>query len=311
MSSVKEQGIFAEVEAAYGVAETLVAADAILVQDLTFTPTESLRLIERNVINSSLNIRQALYGGSLLGFQFGVELKGSGSLGVAPQALGDLFRACGLDETIVGATSVTYTPSSDFANFESATIGLRQGGNYRIARGCRGTVSLNYTVGQVVIASFNMIGHIESELEAAAPTPAFEAGNPPAFLDAALTMGAVEFPISALVMDMANNISISPDPNEADGYGQIRVTSRQSGGTIDPEDQDIDTKDFVGELRANTTQAILTGVIGPATFRHALSIPLAYFKNVQFGDREELIVANVEYGAADTDGTDDFSLQLT
>jgi len=106
--SVREQCIYVELEAAAGSAETLVAADAILVEDLRFNPAESLRMIDRNVINSSLNPRKSVYGGALLGFQFSVELKGSGSAGVASQGVGDLLQACAMSETVVGSTSVTY-----------------------------------------------------------------------------------------------------------------------------------------------------------------------------------------------------------
>jgi hypothetical protein len=310
--SVKQQGIFVEVEASSGTAETLIDADAILIQNLQFNPTESLRLIERNVINSSLNPRKAIYGGSLLGFQFEVELKGSGTAGTAPQALGDLLRSCGLDETIVAVTSVTYNPLSDLSQHESCTIGLRQGDNYRIAKGCRGNVSFVFPTGGICLARFNMIGHIESETQAAAPTPAFQAGTPPAFINVAFTVAATEFPIAELVLDCQNQISMAPDPNATDGFGAIRVTSRNSQLTLDPEDQGISTKDWVGLLRAGTSQAVATGTVGSsAGNRFALSVPLAYERDVQFGDREELMITNITMGCEDTDGTNDFSLVFT
>lgn len=309
--SVREQGIFAELEATPGTAETLVAADAVLIQDLSFNPVESLRLIERNVINSSLNPRKAIYGGSLLGFQFAVELKGSGTAGVAPQGLGDLLTACGLSETVVADTSVTYAPSSTLSAHESVTIGLRQGGNYRIASGCRGNVSFSFPTGGICLARFNMIGHIESEDEDTAPTPSFQAGNPPAFLDAAFTVASTEFAINELTLDCQNQMSIAPDPNSADGFGEIRVTARNSQGTFDPEDQLIDTKNWVGILRAGTSQAIATGTIGTAGNRFALTIPLAYFREISFGDREELITNTITFGCEDTNGANDWSLAFT
>lgn len=310
--SVREQAIYVQLEASSGVAETLASNDAILIEDLRFNPAESLRLIERNVINASLNPRKAIYGGALLGFQFAVELKGSGSAGVAPQALGDLLQACGMSETVVASTSVTYKPLSDLSLHKSVTIGLRQGGNYRIAKGCRGTVSFTFNAGEIVKANFNMVGKIESESAAAAPAPSFEAGTPPPFLNAAFTIAGTEFPIAVLTLDLANTLSIAPDPNEPDGFGAIRITARATRGTIDPEEQLISTKDFVGTLRTGTSQAIATGVIGStAGNRFALTVPLAYFRNVQYADREELIVTSIEFGAEDTDGTNEFSLQFT
>jgi len=229
--SVREQCIYVELEAAAGSAETLVAADAILVEDLRFNPAESLRMIDRNVINSSLNPRKSVYGGALLGFQFSVELKGSGSAGVASQGVGDLLQACAMSETVVGSTSVTYAPLSDLSLHKSVTIGLKQGGNYRQARGCRGTVSIAFKCGEIVRMNFNMIGKIVSEAAAAAPTPTFESTIPPAFLNVATTIATVEFPFETLNFDVANTIAIAPDPNETDGFQLPRITARKSSGT--------------------------------------------------------------------------------
>lgn len=308
--TVREQAIFVEVEAVYNTAETLVAADALAVQDLRFNPAESARLLERQTIRESLNAAKALYGGALLGFQFAAELKGSGSAGTAPQALGDLLRACGMSETVVASTSVTYAPEQPA--HEGCTIGLKQGGNYRIARGCRGSVSFTLAAGQICLANFNMIGHIESETEAAAPTPSYESTVPPAFTNAAFTIASTEFPISQMTLDMANNLAVADDPNSSDSFGEIRITNRQAGGQIDPEEQLINTKDLIGIYRAGTSQALATGVIGAsAGNRFALNVPLAYWRSPQYADRDELIVVQIDYGAEDTDGTDDFSLQFT
>jgi hypothetical protein len=105
---------------------------------------------------------------------------------------------------------------------------------------------------------------------------------------------------------------MAPDPNATDGFGAIRVTSRNSQLTLDPEDQGISTKDWVGLLRAGTSQAVATGTVGSsAGNRFALSVPLAYERDVQFGDREELMITNITMGCEDTDGTNDFSLVFT
>lgn len=309
--SVRERALFVEVEAAAGTAETLVAADAVQVQNLTFNATENMRMIEREIIRSSLNPEKAVYGGSMIGFQFDVELKGSGAAGTAPR-IGDLFRACGCDETVVASTSVTYNPSSTLSSHETCTIGYREGDNYRIARGCRGTFSINMTTGGYALVTFNMVGVIQSESETAAPTPSFESTVPPAFLDATFTIASTEYPIEALTLDVQNNIAIPPDPNEVNGYQLPQITSRNTQGSMNPEAQAIGDEDFVGDLRAGTNIAIATGTVGGTAGNiWALTIPQAYYSEIAQGDREELLTWDITFRAADTDGTDDFSLQLT
>lgn len=310
--SVREQALFAEVESVPGTAEALVGADVLQVQNLQPNLAENLRFLEREIIRSSLNPEQGVYGGALGGVQFDVELKGSGSAGSSPR-LGDLLRGCGLSETIVTSTSVTYAPISALASHETLTIGYREGDNYRILRGCRGTFSMNLQSGQYGLITFNFIGRIHSETQTAAPTPSFETTVPPAFLGATFTVGGYAAKIQALTMDIQNNLVPGDNPNNADGFGDlVRITGRNTSGNINPEREGISTKDYVGIFRAGTLQAIQTGVIGgTAGNRWALAFPTAYFRNIEAANRDEILTYGIPFGAADTDGTDDFSIAFT
>jgi len=310
--SRRNRAIFVELEATAGTAETLVNVDVVQVQDLQVNVAESLRMNEREIIRSSLNPEKAVYGGAKIGFQFTVELKGSGAAGTAPR-IGDLLQACSCSETVVASTSVTYAPQSDLTLHKTVTIGYMEGGNYRIAKGCRGTFSIDATSGQYAKVTFNLRGRIHSESVAAAPTPSFETTVPPAFVGATFVVGAYAAVIEKLTMDIANNIVDGTNPNNSDGFGALTtITGRATRGTINPEVELISAKDFVGIFRAGTDQAIGTGVIGgTAGNRWALSIPNAYFRNVGDGNRDELLTYEIEYGARDTNGTDDFSLAFT
>jgi hypothetical protein len=309
--STREQAIFAKVEAVSGTAETLTGSHAVQVQGLQPNVAEDARMIEREIIRSSFNPEQAVYGGSLIGFQFDVELKGSGTVDVAPR-YGALLRACGMAETITAATSVVYNPTSTIASIESCTIGYKEGGNYRIAKGCRGTFSIDLTAGKYGKIHFAMKGRISSEAVATAPTPSLETTVPKAFVGATFVIGAFAAPISALKLDISNNVVVSPNPNDAEGFGAIRIVARGTKGSVDPERELISTKDYVALFRAGTQQAIQTGTIGgTAGNKFALAIPKAYFRNPAAGDRDEILTFDIEFAAADTNGTDDFSLTLT
>lgn len=309
--SVREQALYAAVEVTPGTAETLAGTDALEVQNLQPNPVENIRMLDRQIIRGSLNPAQSVYGGSLFGFQFDVELKGSGSAGSAPR-LGRLLRACGMDETIVAATSVTYTPNSDMSSHDSVTIGYRDGPNFRVIKGCRGNVAINLSAGQYGVLSFTMLGKIESESEASAPAPSYETTIPRAFVGASFAIGGTAVPIEALTFDLQNTTSYSPDPNQPDGFGAIRITERNTQGTMNPEAQGINTKDFIGLLRAGTTQAIATGTIGSTTGnRWAISVPSAYFREIAFGEREAVLTNEITFGCAESSGDDEISIQFT
>jgi hypothetical protein len=170
---------------------------------------------------------------------------------------------------------------------------------------------MNLVAGNYGILTFNFVGHIESEAEAAAPTPTFEATLPPAFLAATFVIGAYAAPIESLTLDMQNQLAISPDPNSANGYGAIRITARNTQGTVNPEHEDISTKNYINELRSGTAQAIQTGVIGSAGNRWALAIPNAYWRELGFADREQLMTFDGSFGCVESSGDDEVSLQFT
>lgn len=310
--SVREQALFAKLESTFGTFNTPVGTDVLQVMNLKPNPAENLRWISREIIRSSLNDEQGLYGGALMGFEFDVELKGSGAAGTAPR-FGPLLQACGLQETIVASTSVTYRPISTLTSHKGVSIGYKAGGVYRTAKGCRGNVSMTLAAGMPAKLSFKMVGQINTEADAAAPSPTFETTRPPPFLSAAFSIGAFACPIAELSLDLANTVAISPDPNSANGYGEVRVTARKTAGKVNPEAKLIATKDYVGIFRANTLQAMVTGTIGgTAGNRWALNIPNAYFMNVPFGERDQLLTHEIEFGAAESASLDDeFNLVLT
>lgn len=309
--STREQAIYAKIESTPGTYDAPAGSDAIEVANLKVNPAENLRWIERPIIRASLNPQQGLYGGALMGFEFDVELKGSGTAGTAPR-WGRLALGCGMQETVVAVTSVTYTPESTLTDHESLSIGYRAGGVYRTAKGCRGTVSLRMAAGEPAMLSFKLVGHINSEADASAPTATYETTRPPPFVGATFTIGSFASAIAELSIDLQNNVAISPDPNGTDGYGEVRVTARNTSGKVNPEAKLIATKDWIGIFRANTTQAIATGVIGgTAGNRWAVSAPAAYIRNPPFGERDELLTHELELGFSESSGDDEIAIALT
>src|SRR5688500_3893116 len=136
--------ILAKIETTYNIDPGLAAADdAILVENPSWS-YEGAKMYARSPVRPSLAPLKSLFGGSLMTVTFDVEVKGSGSAGTAPE-LGTLLRMCGLGETVVGATSVTYAPVS--TAHESGTIHYYSDGKLHILTGCKGTFSANLETG--------------------------------------------------------------------------------------------------------------------------------------------------------------------
>lgn len=310
--AVSNRGIWAAIEATYRTGESIVAGDAIEVENLNFSPLESAKIVQRAIIRNSLAPDVGQYGGSLFGFTFDVEVKGSGTAGTAPR-FGRLLQACGYKETIVAVTSVTYEPESDIDSHDSLTIWLKEGGNLRKIVGCRGSFTGVAEAGGRCLLSFTFIGHISSEAEAAAPSSTFETTAPPIFKGATFQADAVTTPIGSLSFSSGNVVAAAPDPNQSDSFGVIRVTGRAVTGSFDPESQAIGDQDPIGDARAATEFAIATGVIGStAGNRWQISLPRCQYQNVSPGDRDAIQIYDAAFAAFPTSsGDDDLAIALT
>lgn len=213
----------AHVEATYGAGLT---GSQTWSNALQIPPLERPRhRIERmnepaNYYTPFLGAADELPGPRVQEIQFTVDLAASGTAGTAPP-IGPLLRACQFAETVTAGARVEYTPVSEPG--ESLTIRYWEDGHAYIARGCRGTVSLDITAFKRPTATFTFRGFDTAGGEAAALTPA----NPyAAWRDPILPMsgnsgdillgctyaggslsGGTAYPSKGLKLDMGNQLT--------------------------------------------------------------------------------------------------------
>lgn len=300
----RSEAIFAKIEATYGQDSVPAGINAIaLAGPVTANPAEQARFADRPVIRSGSIAKGApIFGGALFGLQIPVEVKGAGSLGVAPE-WGVLMRACGFAETIVGATSVTYKPTSTFGANSSCTIYYFQDGvRYRVT-GCRGNVQFTGKVGEVMTLTFNMVGILNSgdPSDATAFTPTYQTTTPPTFLGSSMfTLDAYAPAFTEFSWDMQNEITAGANANAANGFGEVRIASRDLRGTIDPEMTLVASQDWLGDWKAGITQA-LTMTLGTAGGnRIVLTMPAVRYIEPAFDDRDGTRIVTLGYKAQET-----------
>ncbi len=301
--------ILAKVESTYNVDPTPTpAADAVLVEELTWQ-NENLKMIERPAVRPSLGMLQQVYGGRLVTVNFSAEVKGSGAAGTAPE-IGALLRACGLGETIVASTSVTYAPVS--TALESATLYVYEDGKRIVVTGCRGNVSFALEAGNRVMASFSMTGHVAAQTDVALPAPTFDTTAPVPFIGGGFTVDAFSAVISSLSFDLANTLAMPESVNGVDGFDEITIVGRDVNGSINPLDELVATEDFIGNFTAGAAMAIATGAIG-ATAGNILNIdmPAVYYRDATPADRDGLAALDLPFGASESTTDDEVSIAFT
>lgn len=301
---IKREAILLKIEATQGVdANPTAADDALLVEDIGWS-FAGARMAERNPVKSALGRLQSVYAGTLMEITFRCEIKGSGSAGVAPE-IGQALRACGLGETVVAVTSVTYEPVS--TGFESATIYYYEDGSLYKLLGAIGTVNLNMATGEIGYAEFTFTGHFDSPItDVALPAGVYDSAVPPPVINASFSALGYAAAISALSLDVANEVVTPSSMSSADGYGDIIIADRDVAGSFDPQSELAATKNFVQEWQNGDSGVIDSGVIGSAGGnQYQLTVSDAYYREMSPGDRDNTRTLEIGFGAAGDDASFD------
>lgn len=310
---VKNDVVLAKTETTYGTDPTPTAgSNGLLVRPVSLAP-EGLRMNDRGAVRASLGMLQKVFGQRLARLSFECEVKGSGTAGTAPE-IGPLLRACGMDETVVAVTSVTYQPVS--SSHESITLWYYEGGRkLHKLNGCRGNVTFVVEAGGLMIAQFNFVGHYVEPTDASQPSPTINATVPRAALSMAISINGITAIVARSWQWMLNNtIATPPSIAAADGYGEVIITERDVTGEVLIESELDSVLDLEALLSAGTRFAFASGVLGSAAGnRVQITTPASstYVTDQQHQDGEGLRLRNVPLAVDDSTSDQELSVIFT
>ncbi len=313
MALTRKKFLIAKIESTYGTDPTPVGgSDAVQVTNLEVTPIESDNVqasAYQGFIGNST--RATLVANKRVSVTFDVELAGSGTAGTAP-AFGPLLKSCGLSETTVADTSVTYAPVS--SSFDSATIYCFYDGTRHKITGARGSVSFNFTAGQFAVASFNFIG-IFNDPDDTALSGTFTVANQAAALEVndtnlttATFFGETSQRIESFDLALNNELVYK----ETASSKEVLITNRAVGGTAVIEAPAVGTTDYFADAIGVST-ASSSMVLG-ATGGNIVTLTAAQtdVTGVSYGDTNGVISLSMPYLALPTTaGNNELSLAFT
>jgi hypothetical protein len=301
--------ILAKTESTYATDSTPTGTDAILVRNLDITPIESDQ-VSRDLIRPYLGNSESLLANTRVSITFQVELAGSGTAGTAPK-YSSLLKACGLSETVVATTSVTYAPVS--SAFSSATIYFNNDGVLHKATGCRGTFNINCELGQIPTIDFTMTGIYNAPTDTAAPAVTYSAQATPLIFKEGNTSSFSLLGYSGCLMSVNFDIANEVVYRELIGCTkQVLITNRAPAGTAVIEAPTIAAKDYFTIANDNTT--------GSLTFTHGttagnivgFTAQKVDIGNPTYSDSDGIQMLNLPYVAIPTSaGNDELSLVYT
>ena len=313
MALTRKKFLIAKIESTYGTDPTPVGgSDAVQVTNLEVTPIESDN-VQAAAFQGFLgnSTRATLVANKRVSVTFDVELAGSGTAGTAP-AFGPLLKSCGLSETTVADTSVTYAPVS--SSFDSATIYCFYDGTRHKITGARGSVSFNLTAGQFAVASFNFIG-IYNAPDDTALSGTFTVADQAAALEVndanmatSTFFGETSQRIESFDLALNNELVYK----ETASSKEVLITNRAVGGTAVIEAPAVGTIDYFADaVGVSTAQTNL--VLGTtAGNRVTLNAAQTDVTGVSYGDTNGVISLSMPYLALPTTaGNNELSLSFT
>lgn len=308
---VRREAILFALESSYRTAATPGISDAVFVENISFSSDS--KSLERKGPKDTLGTRQPIYGGRTDTISFDIELKGSGTEGVAPE-FGDILQVCGIEEVIVADTSVTYKPKTYISGspMPSGTLYYYQDGKRRAMIGIRGEAKLTAAAREYAKINVTLHGHPVAVVDAAMVDPTYSNVLPEQFVNASFLIDSFAAEITKLELDLGNQI-VKPDSvRAANGIGEIRITGRDVKGMIDPEEVLNASYNFYSKWESNATASLDSGVVGAtAGNRWQITAPAVHFRDLSQGDRDGLRTIDANLGFAESSGDDEFSLIFT
>jgi hypothetical protein len=301
--------ILAKIESTYATDSTPDGTFAILVRNLEITPLES-EIVSRDLIRPYLGASDQLLAQTRVSITFEVEMAGSGAAGTAP-AYGPLLKACGLSETIVASTSVTYAPVS--SAFSSASIYMNNDGILHKITGARGTFVLNGEVGQIPTISFTFTGIYNAPTSTAAPTPTYNNQATPVIFKEGNTTSFQLFSFAGCLQSISFDLANELVYRELVGCAkEVLLTNRAPNGTVMIEAPAISAKDYFAAAIATST--------GNLTFQHGqtagniltLTAAQVDLSGPTYADQDGIQMLSIPYIAVPTNaGNNELSLAFT
>lgn len=301
--------ILAKSESPYGTDSTPGGSEAVLVRNLDITPISG-DLVSRDLIRPYMGNSDQLIANTRVEMSFEVELAGSGTAGTAPR-YAPVLKACGLSETIVASTSVTYAPVS--ASFSSCTIYFNADGLLHKVTGCRGTFTMNCQLGQIPVIQFQMTGIYNAPTDTAAPSVTYANQATPLVFRDGNTSAFQLFSYAGCLMSVDFNMANEVAYRELIGCTkEVLITDRKPAGTAVIEAPTIAQKDYFAASLATTT-GNLTFLHGTtAGNRVTFTASQVDIANPTYSESDGVLMLNIPYVALPTTaGNNEMSLAYT
>ena len=285
----RKKALLVAPEDIYGVSPDIATATLMVISELDSSPYEGDR-VERTRLREQFGGQAEINVAPYATITATIPLAGSGAAGTAPN-FGLLLRACGLSETVVPATEVSYAPVTD--DHESFTVWFVEDGQLQQLPGVRGTVEISFKVKELPTLNFTLTGLYKRPVaHAAALAQVVENVADEIPVNHTNTPSFSVHGYTGKLANLAANLGNTVTYRHLVGGEAAEITDRQSTGSLEIEAPDIATKDYFATLESH--QAVTLGAI---TLQHGttagnivtLAAPKAQLATISRSDSDGMV----------------------
>lgn len=231
---------FCKLEGTAGTFEDMAAADAC--RTVSVERADGIAILDKEQVNGSTSPGKSTIGEKITSWTIICHNKGSGTAGTAPE-FGPMMQASGRKETLVGATSATYTPVPEK---KTVSCQLEVGGRVYKLEGGAGSMALDPITG---LLTFTIQGKFIAMTEASATAdPVFDSTEVVTTGGVSFTFNSIACILRSIELQDGAQVAKRGNWNDATGVQAFVVSSHVPVGTLKVEDMPIATLNLETEV---------------------------------------------------------------
>ena len=305
MLLLKKTVLGGKIESTIGTAETLAAADCTInAYNVVINPETE---VEQREGQGGFGKLASIPGARRGRATFSVDLAYDGS--TVPAWASTYLPACGLV-----LSTATYKPRTEVpgSNVKTATIAAFVDGVRRQIYGAVGNARFVLPTGRMGRIEFDFQGVYSDEADVAIPSSINYVNTLPLRVSGGATSWASSnICLESATIDLGNVITARECSTSAAGIDSFVITDRNIRVTGNPESKLIATQNRYGQFRDATEGILSFTIAGPTTSTVVFSMPKAQIVAKPMGDRNGIMIDQIEWQANKNVDTADEELSFT
>lgn len=285
----RKMAITAKIETTVGTDSVpTVAADAILVRNVDWTPME-METVSRDLLTPYLGNPQSISVAEYGRMTYEVEIAGAGVAGTTPK-YGPLLRASAMAQVITAGVGVAYSPVS--TGFEAVSQYFYLDTVLHRLLSVRGSVDFEFNAKGIPVMKFSFMGLFTPITDLPIPAATYTQIDPLPVnrANTTMTLHGIGVVTQSLVVGLRNDIKYRNLIN----YEGVDVVDRRPGGSVSFEQTSMATRNWF-QVARQSTQAplILThGTVAGNIFR--VTANQTVIRSPKYGELDGNVMLNAD-----------------